>query len=194
MQLHSAGNTLQAVLTWPARKRIGMTTLAGLLFGAALSAWDIATTVLLGLTLDPFYIALIFFRGIILGSTFADSSPELEVGVIVHLIGASTTGFLAGILLPVAQQRASAVVGGAVATLPLFIGAAIVLEGAWANWHAATVLSVGLMSLAVGGANGYLIWEDHDLDPRRFKRSTPRQSRLFRNWGSAKGGGDQTNG
>lgn len=180
------GNNLQAVLTWPTRKRIGTTTLAGFLFGTALSAWDVITTALLGLTLDPFYIALIFIRSIVTGSDFANSSPNLEHGLIAHLAGATTTGFLAGVLLPVAQRRTSAVVGGTLAILPFVIGAATVLEGSWANWRFATIVSVCLMSLIVGGANGYLIWEDHDLDPRRPTAVSVSPKRLFGGWRAAR--------
>ena len=178
MQIRSAGNTLQAVLTWPPPKRIGMTTLAGLLFGAALTAWDVATTALLNLTLDPFYIALVVVRGIVFGSAFADQSPDLRLGVITHLAGATAAGFLAGVLLPVAQRRISAILGGAVAILPLITGASLVLEGGWSNWRVATGVTVALMSLVIGGANGYLIWEDNDLDPRRpIPRSSSSHSR-----------------
>lgn len=162
-----------------------MTTLAGFLFGAALSAWDVITTALLGLTLDPFYIALVLVRGIILGSAFADPSPNLQHGIIAHLVGGTATGFLAGVLLPLGQRRTSAIVGGTVAILPFFIGAAMVLEGSWASWHYATIVSIGLVSLGMGGANGYLIWEDHDLDPQRPTTTSVSRKRLFRGWKEA---------
>jgi hypothetical protein len=73
----------------------------------------------------------------------------------VYVGGGALGGVLAGVLLPAVRSRLSAVVVGAIAAQPLFLGFWVGLNGPAQTWHTADAAVGVVLGLLTGGIGGW---------------------------------------
>jgi hypothetical protein len=112
-----------------------------------------------------------FFYMIVAVALYLTSGPQrfhahgvgLTEVVFLYLGGGVVAGAVVGILRRFIRGRASAMVVGVVATIPIVFGASFLISGPIAQWTADEWIALPISAVVLGAGGGSLLWSMRDL-------------------------------
>lgn len=125
----------------PRHRNVPAGALVGLLFGLVYSV-----------------IAVVLFLARGQGAFEYQAGVSLLILMGVYMVGGVLGGAVVGLLLPWTNNRWGAVVVGMIAAVPVVTGVAIAMDGMPSGWSDASLGSLILTSVLLGGAGGYMFW------------------------------------
>lgn len=113
-----------------------------------------------GLAFALVYIAFVLLLYAVRGTVPFERHQVTLPGVIAtYFAGALTAGTIVGMMRPLTATRLGAIVTGAIAAVPVYLGFGIAVDGWFTAWSADEWSTVWGLAPLMGGTLGYLQWK-----------------------------------